>query len=702
MKYLISCLAALFIYSTGAVCQSGKTSGKATEILPVQLKLIAKNRGREISLRWAFSEPEAWMYLSSHGFWLERFELDDATNEPISTTPLILSGHKIYPWREEEFKANISERDTFLAIAGQCLYGDDLTGNDPNNSMFRQMELKSKSDENRFLFAMLAASMDSKASQSLGWGYTDQDIKPGLKYIYRLRVDDDLKNRFRTDTSYYVIATDEIFPNDVPMTPILTMGDSIAILEWYRSPNYIAYFVERSEDGISWKRLTDKPFLNMTNANQNDSKKIVYSDVLSTNFKEYHYRIIGLDIFGDESPASDPVSGSGRDLTPTTPPKLYYAKNTEGLKVTLKWDIDQKSDLRGFWVKRGYSMEGPWTTIHSKPLPPNTREYVDAEAEEFGLNFYRVYSIDDHGNENGSYPVYAQIYNQAPPAKPIGLHGTIDTTGMLTLRWNANKEPDLMGYELYYANQEDHFFIVMNDSILTDTFFQTKISLKNLTKNIFFKIRAIDFHHSLSEFSDVLKLKKPDLIPPTRPIFTDYLANDSGITLSWVGSSSNDVKYYRLERSEEKTGWKILATLDTETTKYTDQQVKPGLKYHYRIIAIDEAGLESTDPSKLAVMSSKIRKRPDIKKLDAKILANNEGVELRWDYEDDPQKVQFIVFQVLENGSLRQLAKTDGSEKIYKDNTVAKAGKTVMYAVKAEHKEGGSSNLAKTKYIFVN
>jgi uncharacterized protein len=700
MRYLFAFIT-LIIVSTTSVSQSKKDAIQ-TEKLPVKLKLMANNRGKEVVLRWAFSEPEAWRYLSTQGFWLERFELNDVTNELMNVNPTIVSGKKITPWTEDEFKAKVTPRDTFLAISGQCLYGDDKLPLEQGNNMFRQLELKSKSEENRLLFAMLAASMNAESASSLGLGIIDKDVKPGLKYIYRLRVEDDPKNRFLTDTSYYVVATDEIFTPETPMTPMLQMGDSIAVLEWTRSPFFIAYHVERSEDGKLWKRLTSKPFLNMGSSIQNDGERVTFSDLLPKNFIEYQYRLIGLTIFGDESPSSDVVSGSGRDLTPTAAPKIIFGENTKDSQVEIKWEIPNVLDLKGFWIKRGISMEGPWMALNKEPLSASSRMFIDKDSEEFGLNFYRVYSMDDHDNENGSYPIYVKMKNQKPPSIPNGLRGTIDTTGLLTIRWSKSTEPDLMGYELFYANQEDHMFIVMNDSIIRDTFFQTQISIKNLTKNMFFKIRAMDFHNALSPFSEVLKLKKPDLVPPTKPIFKNYFVDDNGILLEWVGSSSDDVIQYRLERSEDISGWKSHALLLPNVKSYIDSDVKSGQKYNYRIIAIDDAGLESTDPGKITIQAPKIRKRPDIEKLEISILKNNEGVELVWLYPEDSELYHFIVYQVLDNGSLRQLSIVPGTQKRYVDRQVARPGKTITYAVKAGHKQGGSSALFKTAPLALN
>lgn len=36
-----------------------------------------------------------------------------------------------------------------------------------------------------------------------------------------------------------------------------------------------------------------------------------------------------------------------------------------------------------------------------------------------------------------------------PPATPTGLKAVMDSTGAVHISWDANKEPDILGYQLF-------------------------------------------------------------------------------------------------------------------------------------------------------------------------------------------------------------------------------------------------------------
>ena len=59
---------------------NAQTSGTDAPV-DVHLRMLGRNYGDKVVLRWAFNESEAWRYLNTQGFILERFELDDKTNQ---------------------------------------------------------------------------------------------------------------------------------------------------------------------------------------------------------------------------------------------------------------------------------------------------------------------------------------------------------------------------------------------------------------------------------------------------------------------------------------------------------------------------------------------------------------------------------------------------------------------------------------------
>jgi uncharacterized protein len=96
-QFLLSLAAFILTVAISPVFGQNKTD-KSEDKLPVQIKLLSRNYGDSLVLRWAFSEPEAWRWINTQGWILERFELDGATNKAISSTMTPLTAAPIKAW----------------------------------------------------------------------------------------------------------------------------------------------------------------------------------------------------------------------------------------------------------------------------------------------------------------------------------------------------------------------------------------------------------------------------------------------------------------------------------------------------------------------------------------------------------------------------------------------------------------------------
>jgi fibronectin type 3 domain-containing protein len=666
--------------------------------IPVHLKLLTRNQGDKIILRWAFSEPEAWRWVNTQGWVLERFELDNATNKAISSTLMPLTPTPIKAWAKEEWQNRINTKDTLALVAAECLLGDSKM---PAANMMRQLDLQVKDEANRFSFALLAADFSALAAEGLGLRFTDKDVKPNRKYVYRLHIVPDAKNnRFVTDTVLAMVNSNQISEIAAPNAPEATSGDSLINLRWERVKGYTAYHIERSADGgKTWQQLNQKPFINMNEKGVGDPNSVFFSDRLTANYVKYQYRLRGITPFAEITEASPAVESQGIDLTPTVAPVMTAAKNTKGLTVELKWDCAPAADLRGFMVAKSPSIDGPWYDLTKEPLAPSVKTITD-EGEEFGTNFYRVYSIDDHNNRNGSYPAYVQMTNQAPPAAPVWskTNCKIDTAGKVTLTWAANTEPDLWGYQVWFANQADHEFMPVSSDILTDTTFSFPISLKNLSEKIYYRVMALDKNYLMSKASETLELRKPDKIAPVAPVFHDYTVSEKGIQLKWHKSSSDDTETQALMRRKAGKEWEKIADLPKHTEGYLDEKVKSHTLYEYWIVCTDDAGLQSSKDRTLTIRSITLDTRPKIDNLKGK--AKGEGIELSWQYAI--ADATYKVFRITGNTQLTAIGKVEKGQPMVFEDTQAERGKEYRYAVKAFHANGETSQLAQSEIVKMN
>src|SRR5690606_38174007 len=75
------------------------------------------------------------------------------------------------------------------------------------------------------------------------------------------------------------------------------------------------FWVERSEDGgKTFKRVSEQPIVNTFSGERPHSRLVFKTDSLPANDVPYHYRVIGINSFGESGPPSDTVSGAGRPV----------------------------------------------------------------------------------------------------------------------------------------------------------------------------------------------------------------------------------------------------------------------------------------------------------------------------------------------------------------------------------------------------
>jgi len=86
------------------------------------------------------------------------------------------------------------------------------------------------------------------------------------------------------------------------------------------------------------------------------------------------------------------------------------------------------------------------------------------------------------------------------------------------------------------------------DLLLADT---KGVHTKTASDNpFFFKIKAVDTSGNESGFSNVVKVKLPDVTPPIAPVFKTFQVKEGMIELSWYPNTESDVAGYRLYRTK--------------------------------------------------------------------------------------------------------------------------------------------------------
>lgn len=649
--------------------------------------LISKRDDAGIHFRWAPSSPYVWQMGKEYGYTLQGRSTKTLQYEDVQD-------QSIMPWPETKWKANIAKGNKYLQVAATSMYGE--------TSIESGFVNEANDVANRHGFSLLTADLDKEAAEAQGlYYYLPQDTTN--TYIdYRIYIYAPKEN-YSSDTAIVSSPLDlskEMFPPE-----LLAKGKDGAIeLKWkgmasYRANRkYTAYHIERSVDNKNFSRLTDVPFMNTGASRINNSKYTVYIDSVE-NDRTYTYRVIGVDAFADISAPSEVVSVSALDLTPPDAVSDFTITELSGEKLKLQWkwngsDKLSNSDVAGFNIYRSYGKKKDYVKLNDNILSPNKRSFVDDNPDIRRLNFYYVESVDVNGNAAKSLINYNQIVDVTPPQSPTNLTAEIDTNGMVLLQWSAPKDDDIQGYEIFFSNSAKNRFSKINAPIVSETFFVDSITLETLTKNIHYKVVAVDYNFNRSEHSEYVSAKRPDIVPPATSIFTKYEVSPEGIYFEWLPSSSNDVSAIRLDRRTADTDWKVMDSFDSKLLQYMDRDVSEGILYIYRLVTEDDAGNVSynSDPLKLEALKSFY-----LPMFHAVSVEKNKGkLVLNWEY--DPNNIhEFVIYRKEGQEPMRTLKRLK-EVNMYIDAT-AKEGKQYRYAIKAVGLDGRESELYETDII---
>jgi hypothetical protein len=661
--------------------------------------------GSVVRLRWAPDAPGGWLNANRLGYVVERVDLGaigDTTRREadafIMLTPQRLLPLDVQGWRDLHDQ---KPDDVHLMVAGEMIHTALL----PQNMGFTG-DFQGASDRmrERYGFALLAADLSWPAAEGSALAYTDRNVQPGHEYLYRVRV--------ATASSTYPIGDGAITVNTAAPQPIkrpvvttLNEQDSLMMIGWPREPHeahFSAYNVERSGDGgATWKQVNPRPYVSFTNPELPATRNtIVYTDTIDTPGRNYSYRIIGLTPFGTRSEPSEPIKAAYRDRTPPPSPTNVRATEKKG-GIEITWDYPAGvQDLKGFHVTRGTSVASDDRALNEKMLPPGTRSFTDRSPELLKHNYYLVIAVDTANNPGLSMSAMGSVTDTIPPAQPVGLVGEVDTNGVVTLRWRLGREPDLYGYHVFWQNQRDHVESRLTGTAVRDTMYVDTISMRTLTEKVYYKVMAVDMNRNGSKHSVLVELKRPDVRPPTKPVFKDYRVSDEGIRLRWAPSSSEDVvRHCLLRRTVGATAWDTILRVPVAERRFEhfDKDSGRPAYYEYAVVAFDDAGWSSFSQQQPRLRMNSRDKLPKVEMLEAEVSKDKRSVQLSWDYAPR-EEVKFILYKRVGGGKWQEFELLPATARKHVDRLV-KPGEEVAYYIQVVTTKGRDSDYSPTSRV---
>lgn len=560
--------------------------------LPAKVHIIARAEENAILLRIAPGSPALWELGNKYGYVIERFTVTRDKQYLGSRERQVLTSQPLKPLPMAQWET-MSLNNPFAEIAVEAIYGETFELSTDFSQDVMQMYNKAKELESRFSFALFAADLSLEVSQASGLYLKDMDVRKNEKYLYRVYsiVPQTL---IKSDTGFVYTSLADFAPLPEIREVKAQFSDHLAMISWstrYAQSFYSAYWIERSEDGKTFSRTSELPFVNTYPDDKPDPGVSFKLDSLSENNKTYFYRVVGISPFGITGPPSEVVKGEGVEALGASAAIRKIADSNGQADLAWEFPIEKEPVLKGFEIERSSIPDKNFKTV-SGLLPPATRTFHDSKPE--GTNYYRVKTLGKNGTKSVSFPVLFQLEDSIPPLQPTGLVGFIDTTGLVTLRWNSNREPDLSGYRVFRSNFQNSEFSQITSDPVDSAVFKEKIPLQNLSRAVYYKIQAIDTRFNPSTYSTAIKIVKPDQVSPVAPVFKSWRAEKDKIELTWSFSPSSDVMHHNLKsRSTTSAEWITTKKfILTDKPVYTYQGTKAG-DYEFMLEAVDSSGNSS-------------------------------------------------------------------------------------------------------------
>lgn len=704
MKNILFSILLLFVAGTAQA--QGDNSYK--------IPMIAQVNGDAVQLRWAPGSPMIWEQMRSAGIYIDRHTLmRDGKMLPLEQRQAYvrLTQEPLRPAAEEVFGSR-AEDDRYIAIGGQALYGAsfEVTSNQGSNTDMGALINTSKDNQNRFNYSLFAADQSWEAATMMALAFTDRSVSRNETYLYRIRPAGAIA---RLDTMQSCFITIDA-KNEAPGPKVQELdgnfGNLTVMLSWdmeIARSYYTSYWVEMSEDGLAWSKVNEDAFVPVSKV-ADAMETAFFQTKLPANNRPYFFRVTGRTPFGTLGTPSDPVQGMGLDPMPLTGPSIASVFPSENGSFDIAWTIADTSNVAAFQIFRAPKDDGVYDPI-SERLDPALRSFRDPAP--MPSNYYRVTMYDKYDRNMSSYSILAQPDDTIPPAPPVNLRGVILKDGRVIVNWDANTEPDLLGYRIWISNQAEAEYTLAAGDVLKNNYFIGTTTLNTLSSELYVKATALDIRHNPSKFTDYAILIRPDTIPPAPPLLTDLRADTGQIILEWAFSQAADVARHELFRRPAKdTTWELIATYQSpqqnSISSYRDAGLPRGKLYEYRLDAIDQVELRAASQILEGRIIDNFIRKP-VESLKAVADRRAHSITLNWSYLPENELFQYYeIYRAAPNGDFRLIAVADAKQagespgrRNAKNYTFTDRGPLNMnteyqYKVRAVYSDGGQSPLS--------
>ena len=656
-----------------------------------EITVLTFNHGDSVSLRWAPATEALFQKSVESGYLVQRRKTVESQWTTISP--------KLKPITKAKFES-LADVNPDAAVLVEILYpsadrsAEETAGGSPYEPKLESVPGET-SFEDGLLYAMALFSCDISidVAKAAALHFVDKTVEKSATYQYRVVFPEDEKSA-GADVKPATVDMSRLTVLPAPSDFEGSFDERHAQFDWSTEKHvgyYSAYNVERSTDGVHFTELRERPFVQAYTSEEMANTGLFRDTFQEDDETTYYYRLKGYSPFGVYGPVSNVVKGEPKfnfDKLPIAVDTVILNKKNE----EVRWTFDKKYErkIKGFRISRTSDYKS-FSYENSELVSPSKRSYKTARRYD-RTQYYAVIAVGKDDTESKRQEKQSSYYlsfrpDTIPPAVPTGLRAEVDSAGVVTVEWNRNEEVDMLGYQLYFSNSgnEDDYYN-LTDTVYPQTKYTYEIPLNTLTNSVYYRVVAIDKSYHRSQWTDAVRLAKPDTVAPA-PIVFDLLRQPEGkVVVGWENSPSEDVSHMELYRQIDDTGKVIMLkrydlTKRRAETSFDDSYEFKGEIVQYFMNIYDAAGNETrvhtekfqtkgTRPGCIGGLKVSVTNTEDKKQ-----------ARLTWKITSDTEIKRYVIYRKKDDEPMLDIASVRGNALYYEDSRLA-VGSVYKYIVR--------------------
>lgn len=306
----------------------------------------------------------------------------------------------------------------------------------------------------------------------------------------------------------------------------------------------------------------------------------------------YNYRMSTYTSSGQESPPSSMHVAQTKKRLESVP----FLQAIVGLphRVKLLWRPHPEERVASYIIERNEINKQSWDRIAQVKGRLNA-EYIDANLKENHLYRYRVI-VQTYDGVYSSPSQVVEARTKPLPKRIENIKATTNLPQKIVITWEPSSEEDISHYRVYRAPTSILFYTYLAKT--NEPRFEDLINSNGTDR--YYKVTAVD-KDGLESLKQSTPIMGATLDIPLPPAITQASMQGKTAIITWTQVDGRAVKYDIIKKGAGETQ----EIQGVTSQRFEDRALKPGERYTYEIISVDENGLSSKPSQEVLIQAPK-------------------------------------------------------------------------------------------------